>query len=79
MNKNILFWILAIIQSYAIYYTFSTLVITNRLLIEHVYSKEVGLGFIPESMGVSFLLGGLLAISTIGIEYLIYSKLRLNR
>ena len=77
MNKDTLFWIFTVIQSYVIYYAFSTLIATNRLITEYVYFSEVkGLDSLPEIMKTSLFFGGLLAISTIGIEYLIYSKLK---
>ena len=79
MNKDILFWIFAILQGYLIYYTFSTVSLTNGMLLEHISSQATDFdyfGVAKDSLGESLIFGGLLAISTIGIEYLIYSKVK---
>ncbi|PIO08765.1 hypothetical protein COU59_00305 [Candidatus Pacearchaeota archaeon CG10_big_fil_rev_8_21_14_0_10_34_12] len=65
-KRNIIFWVFAVIQGFLIY-SFSLTITLGNIPPENLVGLEV-LG------NVFKIYSGLLAISTIVIEYLIYSK-----
>ncbi len=75
-KEDILFWLFAIVQGYMIYYIFAKLIEIDYLQIAQAYGQEIGTYMLADILKTSTLFGIPLVISIIGIQYLIYYKIK---